>query len=109
MSVTVLDDIPLDETGHLAAPDSWKPELARRFAASEGIALQAEHFEVLEFLRWHWSEFGELPGMRLMVRGLRQRYGERLGDSRVLYRLFPEAPLRQACRIAGLPKPASCI
>jgi tRNA 2-thiouridine synthesizing protein E len=47
--------------------------------------------------------------MRLLVRELAQRLGAEKGQSRYLYRLFPEGPAKQACRYAGLPKPVSCI
>jgi hypothetical protein len=34
-----------------------------------------------------------------------QKYGEEKGNSRYLFRLFPEGPAKQATKIAGLPKP----
>lgn len=99
----------LDADGHLRDPAAWTPELAGRLAELEGLRLDLEHMKVIEALRAHWQAYGELPGQRLLLRALRQRHGAEFGNSRVLYRLFPDAPLRQACRIAGLPKPVSCI
>jgi tRNA 2-thiouridine synthesizing protein E len=47
--------------------------------------------------------------MRALVRRVRETLGEGKGNSRYLYKLFPEGPGTQACRYAGLPRPVSCI
>jgi tRNA 2-thiouridine synthesizing protein E len=47
--------------------------------------------------------------MRALVRLTAARLGEARGTSRYLYRLFPDGPGTQACRYAGLPRPASCV
>ena len=31
------------------------------------------------------------------------------GNSQYLYELFPYGPAKQACKIAGLPKPTGCV
>jgi len=43
------------------------------------------------------------------VKAMALKLGEDKGNSRYLYRLFPEGPAKQATKIAGLPKPAKCI
>ena len=49
------------------------------------------------------------PPMRVLVKAVAVRLGSEKGESRYLYRLFPEGPAKQACRYAGLPRPVSCI
>ena len=45
----------------------------------------------------------------MLVKAMAQKYGEEKGNSRYLFRLFPEGPAKQATKIAGLPKPAKCL
>ena len=46
---------------------------------------------------------------RLLAPHIAARLGADKGNTRYLYRLFPEGPAKQVCRYAGLPKPTSCI
>jgi tRNA 2-thiouridine synthesizing protein E len=38
-----------------------------------------------------------------------RQMGREKGNTRYLYRLFPDGPAKQACRYAGLPKPTGCV
>lgn len=78
-------------------------------AAADGLALTPAHWQVIDFLRaWH-GRHGRSPAMRVLVRELALVLGADRADSRLLYRLFPQGPAKQAARYAGLPRPASCI
>lgn len=101
--------IETDARGYLCKLEDWSPALATELARRDGIALDAAHWEVLEFLRAYYLEYKLAPPMRLLVRELGKQLGAEKGQSRYLYRLFPEGPAKQACRYAGLPKPVSCI
>lgn len=102
-------EIALDARGYLVHADDWSEGLAGHMAGMDGIALGAEHWSVLRFLRRYHAEFRMAPGMRLLLKALAAELGPEWGASRRLYRLFPEGPAKQACRYAGLPKPVSCI
>lgn len=99
----------LDDHGHLRDPSAWSPALARRMADADGIALTSEHWAVIDALRQHYDAFEIEPPMRGLIRDLRERLNDPSLDSRALYRLFPEGPIRQGSRYAGLPLPVSCI
>ena len=101
--------IETDERGYLRHWHDWDESLAIELAHREGVALTPAHLEVLHFLRAYYAEFKLAPPVRLLVKEIAARLGADKGNSRYLYRLFPEGPAKQACRYAGLPRPLSCI
>ena len=95
--------IELDAEGFLAAQSQWSPEIAEALAKENGIALTPRHWQVLTFCRDDAAKNGGLsPGLR--------RISQLSGVSmKELYALFPKGPGKLAARIAGLPKPKSCL
>jgi len=71
-------------------------------AKEVGIDLTDAHWKVIEFIDKDFREKGVVPGMRRM---------NKVGGfaTRDLYALFPEGPIKKAARIAGYPKPVSCV
>ncbi|HMA98183.1 MAG TPA: TusE/DsrC/DsvC family sulfur relay protein [Wenzhouxiangella sp.] len=100
--------VNLDSDGHLADPADWSPEVAADLAAAEGLVLNDDHWWVISFVRSYHQRYGNPPLMKTLVSGLREKAGPESG-SRDLYRLFPEGPVRLACKYGGLPKPDWCI
>lgn len=101
--------LPLDEKGYLLDWQRWSPGVAERMAAADGIELGDDHWQVLQLFREYFAEFEIEPPMRALIKRCRERLGEDKGNSRFLYRLFPDGPGTQACRYAGLPRPLSCV
>jgi tRNA 2-thiouridine synthesizing protein E len=101
--------IALDERGYLLDPGAWSPRAAEVMAQADGIELGDDHWAVLEIFREYYASFEIEPPMRALVQRVRERLGEEKGNSRYLYRLFPDGPGTQACRYAGLPRPLSCV
>jgi tRNA 2-thiouridine synthesizing protein E len=100
-------DISLDTDGFMTDPASWTPAVARALAARDGIELNDDHSWLIEWVRDYHQRYGNPPLMRVVVAALRERQGE--ASSRELYRLFPDGPVRLACKYGGLPKPDWCI
>lgn len=98
-----------DSEGYLKHPADWSAELATHIAALEEITLTDAHWEVVNFVREFYLEFNTSPAIRMLVKAMAKKYGEEKGNSRYLFRLFPDGPAKQATRIAGLPKPAKCL
>lgn len=99
----------LDRQGFLADPSSWNEELAERLADTIGIRLTEEHWEIVRFIRDYYRRYEHLPNARLFVKAIQKSLGEDKGSNRYLHKLFPGGPLKQACLIAGLPKPPGCL
>lgn len=104
-----LQDLNRDAEGYLLDMDAWNSDIAEQIAAEEGIELSEEHWELINFERDFYSEFNTTPAMRLLVKAIKQKYGEEKGNSRYLCRLFPDGAAKQLAKISGLPKPVKCI
>lgn len=96
-------------TGNLLEPHRWNAELADFMAAKEGITLTPDHWEVLNFLRSFYFEFGITPMVKILMNHMATELGMERASREHLYRLFPKGPSRQGSRIAGLPEPQGCI
>ncbi len=95
--------VRVDEEGYLVDREDWTEDLARALAVEAGLAVLTErHWQVLDFCRRFEEEQGESPGIREISAGT----GVPMRD---LYLLFPRGPGKLAARIAGLPKPKSCV
>jgi dissimilatory sulfite reductase related protein len=95
------EKIEVNEEGYLKNAAQWTPELAHEMAHEASITLTDKHFEVLNWLRMKQAE-----GVALSIR--------KVGNSGVVdikqfYQLFPGGPLKISSKIAGIPKPVSCI
>ncbi|MBA2814892.1 TusE/DsrC/DsvC family sulfur relay protein [Candidatus Pantoea persica] len=99
----------MDGEGYLKHSDDWSEALAEEIARQEGVTLSDAHWEVVRFVRAFYQEYNTSPAIRMLVKAMAQKYGEEKGNSRYLFRLFPEGPAKQATKIAGLPKPAKCL
>ncbi len=104
-----LNGIDRDKQGYLLNSQDWQPELAPLLAAEEAIELSEAHWEVVLFVRDFYLEFKTSPAMRVLVKAMKQQFGEEKGNSAYLFKLFPKGPAKQATKIAGLPKPAKCL
>lgn len=101
--------VATDDNGYLLNVDEWQPALADKMAAADAIELTPAHWEIIHFVREYYFEFDSAPPMRLLVKAVAKRLDADKGNSRYLYRLFPDGPAKQACRYGGLPKPVSCV
>ncbi|RLD59589.1 MAG: sulfur relay protein DsrC [Bacteroidetes bacterium] len=94
-------NITLNDEGYLTDPQQWNEDVAKEIAVEEGIELTPKHFEILSYLR---EQF--LAGEGLSIRKVGN---SGIANIKELYQLFPGGPLKKSSRIAGIPKPASCV
>lgn len=84
--------------------DNWSIETGRRLAASEGLELDEERLAVVQCLREYYLEHGLADSGRELGDMLDGQFGK-AGGRAYLRRLFPEGPVAQGLKIAGLPVP----
>jgi TusE/DsrC/DsvC family sulfur relay protein len=82
----------------------WDETQGKRIAEQEGIELTEAHWEVVHFLRDYYLEHGLASSGRVLSDTLDSRFADQ-GGRKYLRRLFPEGPVAQGMRIAGLPLP----
>jgi dissimilatory sulfite reductase related protein len=98
-----------DEEGYLVDINQWSEPLANLIAEKEGLAMSSERWEVVNFLRDYYAEYQIAPAIRVLTKAITKRLGADKGSNKYLYELFPYGPAKQACKIAGLPKPTGCV
>ncbi len=101
--------VEVDEEGYLVNLNDWDEAIGGELAKSENIAMTEQHWEVVNFLREYYNEFQIAPAVRVLTKAIGKKLGPEKGNSQYLYELFPYGPAKQACKIAGLPKPTGCI
>lgn len=93
--------VNVNDDGYLTDLSQWNKEVGIELAKENEIEMTADHWKVVDYLQeQHKNE------VALSVR--------KVGKSGVVsikefYALFPQGPLKISTKIAGIPKPASCI
>lgn len=93
--------IAVNEEGYLTDFKQWDKQVGEEIAKENNIALSPRHWEVLTYLQDEFKK--EVP---LSIRKIGK---SGVVDIKEFYQLFPVGPLKTATKIAGIPKPASCI
>ncbi|MCA9348953.1 TusE/DsrC/DsvC family sulfur relay protein [Candidatus Saccharibacteria bacterium] len=95
-------NVEVDAEGYLADLNQWNGEIAKAIASELGITeLSQQHWDVINWLRDQKASGNEL--------NIRKVGGSGVVDIKQFYQLFPGGPLKNASKIAGLPKPTSCL
>ncbi len=93
--------ISVNEEGYLTDHSQWDKEVAQTIAKENNIDLQQKHWDVINFLQdQHKKE---------VALNIRKIGSSGVVDIKEFYQLFPQGPLKTSTKIAGIPKPASCI
>lgn len=93
--------VAVNEEGYLTDASQWTREIGEALATEAGITLTPRHWAVLAYLQGEHRKEAPLSIRRIGKSGVT--------DIKEFYQLFPVAPLKTAAKIAGIPKPASCI
>jgi TusE/DsrC/DsvC family sulfur relay protein len=94
--------VEVNDEGFFLQTDQWTKEMAPEIAKEVGIdALDDRHYAVIDYIRDKVA-----ADEQLTMRGMGKSGVVTLKD---FYQLFPGKPLKYATRIAGVPKPTSCV
>ena len=84
--------------------ENWDRKVAATLAKDEGIELTDAHWEVVSYLRHFYESTGPIDYARDISAVLEQRFRTK-GGLKYVFRLFPNGPVTQGCKIAGIPVP----
>lgn len=93
--------IQVNEEGYLTDFSQWNQQIGTALAQEADINMTARHWEVINYLQTEFKNDVPLSIRKIGKSGV--------VDIKEFYQLFPNAPLKTASKIAGIPKPASCI
>lgn len=93
--------VSVDKEGYLTDLSQWNKDIALEIAKEEGIELMDKHFEVLTYLQDQHKK-----DVALSIRSIGK---SGVVDIKQFYELFPKGPLKISSKMAGIPKPKSCI
>jgi TusE/DsrC/DsvC family sulfur relay protein len=97
--------IATDDQGFLMDPDLWNHTVAAKLAEQQGLQLDDEHRQVLDFIRKHYTEHRVAIDARFVIKYLADELGYGKAARQRLYQLFPYGYMQQVCKIAGMRMP----
>ena len=93
--------IDVNEEGFMSHFSQWNREIGEELARESSVDLTPRHWQVIDYIQDEFRKEAPLSIRKIGKSGV--------VDIREFYVLFPKAPLKTATKIAGVPKPASCI
>jgi TusE/DsrC/DsvC family sulfur relay protein len=93
--------ILVNEEGFMTDFKQWNKEVGEALAQENNLAMSPRHWQVIDYIQNEFKHESPLSIRKVGKSGV--------VDIKEFYALFPLAPLKTATKIAGIPKPASCI
>ena len=94
-------NISVNEEGYMTDFKQWSKEVGEELAKEANVSLSPRHWDVIGYIQDEFKKEVPLSNRKIGKSGV--------VDIKEFYALFPIAPLKTATKIAGIPKPASCI
>jgi tRNA 2-thiouridine synthesizing protein E len=98
-------ELQIDAEGYLINPEDWDKTVAEQLAISEGVRLENEHWQVLDFMRRFYEEHRVAADARFVIKFMSEEMGLGRKARNYLFKLFPYGYVQQACKIAGMKRP----
>lgn len=90
-----------NDEGYLTDFSQWDKSIGEALALENNIQMTPRHWEVIEYLQNEHKN-----NVPLSIRKIGK---SSVVDIKEFYQLFPQGPLKTATKIAGIPKPVSCL
>lgn len=94
-------EIQVNDEGYLTDFSQWTKEIGVEIAKEHDIEMTDKRWEVIS-----WIQQQVASNNPLSIRGIKS---SGVIDIKQFYELFPGGPLKVSTKIAGVPKPKSCI
>ncbi|MBP6532105.1 MAG: TusE/DsrC/DsvC family sulfur relay protein [Bacteroidia bacterium] len=94
-------NIAVNAEGYLTDFSQWDKDVALEIAKESNVEMTDRHWEVIKYLQDEHKN--QVP---LSIRKIGK---SNVVDIKEFYALFPQGPLKTSTKIAGIPKPASCL
>ncbi len=94
-------NVERNEEGYLKDFSQWTKEIGTEIAKENDIEMTDKHWEVITYLQDKFKNEDALS-----IRGIKK---SGIINIKEFYALFPKGPLKVSTKIAGIPKPKSCI
>jgi len=93
--------VNVTDEGYLTDFSQWTNEIGFEIAKEHGIEMTDQHWKVIEYLQEKFNN-----NEALSIRGIKK---SGIINIKEFYSLFPGGPLKISTKVAGIPKPVSCI
>lgn len=95
-----------DNEGYIVDPETWNDTVAQQLAVEEGLTLDDNYWQILNFMRQYWDDHHVAPDVRHVIKYLTvERNFEKKRAKQHIFKLFPYGYVKQACKIAGMQRP----
>lgn len=94
--------------GYLNDFDDWSEAYVKKMAKKDGIKLYNDHWEVIYYFREYYNQNLVSPTMHHMIIELMAKdikFHDKKKYEQHIYSLFPSDPIKEICKLAGLPMP----
>jgi dissimilatory sulfite reductase related protein len=93
--------VKVNNEGYFEDSQQWTRDMAGEMAREINLQLTEKHFAVIDYLRSKYAAGEALTIRKIGTSGI--------VDIKEFYQLFPGGPLKISSKLAGIPKPVSCV
>lgn len=86
----------------------WTKKKAQEIAKNLNIQLTTEHWQIILIMQKFYKKYNLTPTTHMLILMMKKKYNITF-NSQKLFILFSSNAIKNASKIAGLPKPNNCL